>query len=86
VGVASMLLGGGREKKEDAVDPSVGLLLERKIGDAVKAGENLCTVHYNLDSRLVHAMRLLSESFEIGDHAPPAAPLVRKIIGAGEMA
>ncbi len=68
------------------MDPSVGLVLERKIGDAVKAGENLCTVHYNMDSRLVHALRLLSESFEIGEQAPPVAPLVRKIIGAGEMA
>ena len=86
VGVASMLLGGGREKKEDSVDPSVGLVLEKKIGDAVRAGENLCTVHYNLDSRLVHGMRLLAESFEIGEHAPPAVPLVRKIIGAGEIA
>jgi pyrimidine-nucleoside phosphorylase len=83
VGVASMLLGGGREKKEDSVDPAVGLVLEKKMGDAVRAGENLCTVHYNLDARLVPAMRLLSESFEIGDQAPPPAPLVRKIIGAG---
>ncbi len=82
VGVASMLLGGGRETKEESVDPAVGLVLEKKIGDAVKAGENLCTVHYNLDARLPPAMRLLSESFEIGDEAPPALPLVRKIIGA----
>jgi pyrimidine-nucleoside phosphorylase len=86
IGVASMTLGGGREKKEDSVDPGVGLVLEKKIGDAVKSGENLCTVHYNLDSRLVHAMRLLSESFEIGEQAPPAVPLVRKVIGAGEIA
>ena len=35
VGVASMLLGGGRETKEDSVDPAVGLVLEKKIGDAV---------------------------------------------------
>src|SRR5271155_3755931 len=83
VGVASMMLGGGREKKEDAVDPAVGLVLEKKIGDPVKAGENLCTVHYNLDARLPPAMRRLSKSFEIGNQAPPAAPLVRKIIGAG---
>jgi pyrimidine-nucleoside phosphorylase len=83
VGIASMLLGGGREKKEDAVDPAVGLVLEKKIGDAVEAGENLCTVHFNLDARLPPAMRLLSASFEIGDQAPPATPLVRKIIGAG---
>src|ERR1700684_3569835 len=80
VGVASMLLGGGREKKEDSIDPAVGIVLKKKIGDAVKAGENLCTVHYNLDARLVPAMRLLSESFEIGDQAPPVTPLMRKII------
>src|ERR1700677_4447202 len=82
VGIASMTLGGGREKKEDSVDPGVGLVLEKKIGDKVQAGENLCTVHYNLDARLVPAMRLLSTSFEIGDQAPSAAALVRKIIGA----
>jgi pyrimidine-nucleoside phosphorylase len=84
VGVASMTLGGGREKKEDSVDPGVGLVLEKKIGDAVKAGENLCTIHYNLDARLVTATRLLAESFEIGDKAPVRSPLVRKIIGAGD--
>src|SRR6202021_599984 len=84
VGVASMTLGGGREKKEDSVDPGVGLALEKKIGDRVEAGENLCTIHYNQDARLVPAVRLLSESFEIGDSAPAHTPLVRKIIGAGE--
>jgi thymidine phosphorylase len=84
VGVASMMLGGGREKKEDSIDPAVGITLEKKIGDKVEAGANLCTVHYNLDSRLVHAVGLLSRSFEIGEKAPPISPLVRKIIGATE--
>jgi thymidine phosphorylase len=79
-----MMLGGGREKKEDSVDPGVGLTLEKKIGDKVEAGENLCTVHYNLDSRLVHAVELLSKSFEIGEKPPPRSPLVRKIIGPTE--
>ncbi len=82
VGIASMMLGGGREKKEDLVDPGVGLVLEKKIGDAVEAGATLCTVHYNLDSRLPHAMNLLSECFEIDEKAPALPPLVRKIIGA----
>jgi pyrimidine-nucleoside phosphorylase/thymidine phosphorylase len=84
VGIASMMLGGGREKKEDSVDPGVGLVLEKKIGDAVERGATLCNVHYNLDSRLPYAMNLLSECFEIGDHAPAGQPLVRKIIGASQ--
>jgi len=85
VGIAGMMLGGGREKKEDAVDPAVGVLLEKKMGDAVKAGETLCTVHYNLDARLVHSVPLLEKSFEIGPAPPPASPLIRKIIGGVEI-
>lgn len=84
VGFASMMLGGGREGKEDSIDPGVGIVLEKKIGDQVEAGANLCIVHYNRDSRLPHAVELLSRSFEIGEKAPPASPLVRKIIGATE--
>jgi thymidine phosphorylase len=82
VGLASMVLGGGREKKEDSVDPAVGLVLEKKVGDPVEAGATLCAVHYNSDARLANAMELLSASFEIGDAPPQPAPLVRKIIGA----
>jgi pyrimidine-nucleoside phosphorylase len=82
VGVASMMLGGGREKKEDSVDPAVGLTIEKKIGDAVKAGETIVTVHYNNDARLTDAVALLEKSFEIGGTAPRALPLVRKVIGA----
>ena len=81
VGVASMMLGGGREKKEDSVDPAVGLTIEKKIGDVVKAGEKLVTVHYNSDARLADAVALLEKSFEIGDRATDALPLVRKVIG-----
>ncbi len=84
VGVASMMLGGGREKKEDSVDPAVGLIVEKKIGDAVKVGETLVTVRYNLDTRVADAVALLEKSFEIGESAPAALPLVRKIIGAAE--
>jgi pyrimidine-nucleoside phosphorylase len=82
VGVASMLLGGGREKKEDSVDPAVGVVLDKKVGEAVKTGEPLCTVHYNSEARLEAARELLEESFLIGPQAPPRAPLVRKVIGS----
>jgi len=81
VGVASMLLGGGREKKEDTIDPAVGIVLEKKVGDRVQAGSVLCTIHFNSDARKGEALAMLSNSFVIGDAAPRARPLVRKIIG-----
>src|SRR5712692_1456932 len=55
VGLASCLLGGGREKKDDTIDPAVGLVLHKKVGDAVEAGEPLCTVHYNSEKKLAAA-------------------------------
>jgi pyrimidine-nucleoside phosphorylase len=82
IGVASMMLGGGREKMEDKIDPGVGLILEKKVGDAVKAGETLCTIRYNSEARLRETAALLARSFEIGAQPPVAQPLVRKIIGA----
>jgi pyrimidine-nucleoside phosphorylase len=81
VGVASMLLGGGREKKEDSVDPAVGIVLHKKVGDAVEVGSPLCTMHYNSEHRLDEVRELLGESFLIGPKATTAPRLVRQIIG-----
>ncbi len=82
IGVASMLLGGGREKKEDSVDPAVGIVLEKKVGDEVLAGAVLCTIHYNSEKRFAEALELMEESFIIGPNRPAKAPLVRRVIGA----
>jgi thymidine phosphorylase len=81
VGTACVVLGGGREKKEDAVDPAVGIVLHRKTGDHVTAGEPLCTIHSNSESRTARTVSLLLESFQIAD-APAVAttPLVRRVI------
>lgn len=84
IGIASMVLGGGREKKEDAIDPAVGLVIERKVGESVDAGSTLCTVHYNSSARLSNAMDLLANSFTVADTPPEPEPLplIRKVIGA----
>ncbi|HKV27037.1 MAG TPA: thymidine phosphorylase [Candidatus Acidoferrales bacterium] len=83
VGMASVILGGGREKQDDAIDPAVGIVLERKVGDAVKSGDALCIVHYNAEARLPETIAMLEESFVIRAQAPPEqAPLIRKIVGA----
>jgi len=82
-GVALAMLGGGREKKEDAIDHAVGLEFRRRIGDPVKKGEPLATIHYNSDAKLAEAKSLIAGSYQIGDAAPSQPrPLVRRILGA----
>jgi pyrimidine-nucleoside phosphorylase len=80
-GLASLVLGGGRNKQDDVIDHAVGLELHKKLGDAVQAGEPVATVHYNDPARLPEALRLLQEAYSIGPK-PPGEPrmLVKKII------
>lgn len=82
VGIASLILGGGRSKKEDIIDHAVGLVLHKKVGDTVTAGESLCTVHYNAGSepRLPEALELLRSSYVIGAEATAARPLIFSVI------
>jgi pyrimidine-nucleoside phosphorylase len=80
-GVALAILEGGRAKKEDRIDPAVGLEFHRRIGDHVKAGEKLVTIHYNSEARLAEAQKMIENSFVFGDHEPLMPPMVRQIIG-----
>ncbi|MGH9602727.1 MAG: thymidine phosphorylase [Terriglobales bacterium] len=87
VGIASMLLGGGREKKEDSIDPAVGLVLHKKVGDAVAEGEPLCSLHYNSEWHLEEARSMLEQSYIIVPEPPKAgAGLVRQRIEGGQSA
>jgi pyrimidine-nucleoside phosphorylase len=81
VGVASLVLGGGRNKHDDVIDHSAGLELHKKAGDAVQTGEPIGTVHYNDPARLPEALRRLTEAYVIGPK-PPAGRrvLVKKVI------
>jgi pyrimidine-nucleoside phosphorylase len=80
-GIALAMLGGGREKKEDAVDHGVSLEFHKRIGDGVSTGEKLVTIHYNSNTRLDEAMQMIAESFVIGETAPLARPLIRQVLG-----
>ena len=84
VGVASVVLGGGRFTKEDVVNPAVGFLLHKKIGDRVARGESICTIHYDDEMRMIEARGILQAAYKIGADAPAARlPLVRKILQGG---
>lgn len=68
----------------DKIDPAVGLVMQKKLGDAVQAGEPLCTLHYNSDARLRESLDLLARSFETGPQRPPMPALIHKTFGAEE--
>jgi pyrimidine-nucleoside phosphorylase len=83
LGVACVVLGGGREKKEDKIDPAVGLEFHKRIGDLVERGEVLCTVHYNSDARLAEARRLVETAYRIEtEKLKSLPPLIYRVIGA----
>lgn len=80
VGLVSMKLGGGRATKEDTIDPAVGVVLHKKLGDHVSAGEVLATVHARDEAHASEAMQLLQECYEFSDDAVVRPPFIRKII------
>jgi pyrimidine-nucleoside phosphorylase len=80
VGAASVALGGGREKKEDTVDPAVGIVLHKKVGDCISAGEPLCTIHYNSEKRFIAARRLMEASYRIASTPPAKRPMVHRVV------
>jgi len=81
IGTACVILGGGRERKEDSIDPAVGIVLHKKVGDRVAQGETLATIHYNSDAKAQRAKQLIETSCLISDSAPATKrPLIHKII------
>jgi pyrimidine-nucleoside phosphorylase len=81
-GTALAMLGGGREKKEDGIDPGVALEFHKRIGDRIKKGESLATIHYNADGKLGEAKAMVGASYLIAPEAPrETSPLIRRIIG-----
>ena len=82
IGTACVILGGGRERKEDSVDPAVGIVLHKKVGDRVAAGETLATIHHNAETRAERARQLIEASCTIADAALSAKrPLIHRVIG-----
>lgn len=78
IGIAAMLLGGGRQAKTDVIDYAVGIELHKKVGDAVAEGESLLTIRSNT-ADVANIKELLYNNIEIGTDAQPIQ-LVHKII------
>jgi thymidine phosphorylase len=76
IGVASVILGAGRSKKEDAALPGVGIVLERKAGDPVSRGDVLCRVHAESEDKAAEACALAGSAFQLGETRLSPAPLI----------
>lgn len=75
VGTAAMLLGAGRATKDSEIDLAVGIILKKKIGDKVKKGESLASIHSNFEE-VSEAKRMLSQSLKISSAKPDAPTLI----------
>lgn len=79
-GLASLLLGAGRNTKEDVIDLSAGYLLEKKTGDAVKAGDTLAVLYASREELFDAAERTLLNATTITAEAPEKRPLIFETI------
>ncbi len=80
LGLASNVLGAGRNKIEDVIDPAVGLYLKKKLGDRVARGETLCEIHWNDEKRLRNAVPLIEKAFEISSRPVKPRPLIHAVL------
>ncbi len=76
MGGASMILGAGRERSDASIDHAVGLVFEKKVGDAVRAGERVCILYSNDRSRLPRALDMIRGAIAISPDPVSPPPLV----------
>lgn len=79
IGLSAMMLGAGRKKKDDIIDFAAGITLEKKVGDSVNKGENLCILHTNLTDTS-DAIKMVKNAYTIGDEKPEKIEYIHKII------
>lgn len=65
IGTASVMLGAGREKKDDVIDPASGIIIHKKVGDSVNINEKIATFYTNRANILKDVDRLIKSSYEI---------------------
>lgn len=80
IGIACMTLGGGRETKESGIDLSVGIVLKKKNGDAVNAGDVLAVIYGNEDAKMKAAKKRIENAYVIAAERKEKEPVIRKYI------
>jgi pyrimidine-nucleoside phosphorylase len=81
IGAASNMIGAGRDKKDDAIDPAVGIILEVKAGEKVDAGSVLCRLYYTKEDRVDEAADMVEDAFRISAQKPDERELILEVVG-----
>jgi len=81
IGRASTMMGAGRGRKEDEIDPAVGVILEVKMGEKVEAGSVLCRLYYTGEENLDEAADLVEDAFRISGTRPDERELILEVVG-----
>lgn len=80
IGLGSMLLGAGRATAEDTIDPGVGIICHKVIGDRISKGDVIYTVYYRDDKSLEAALNILQKTFTISDEPGHSPQLIKDTI------
>jgi pyrimidine-nucleoside phosphorylase len=80
IGQASSMIGAGRDTKEDAIDPAVGVILEVKVGQKIDPGSILCRIYHTSDERLEAAAELVEDAFKISQQPVDERDLILEVV------
>lgn len=78
IGRAGMVLGAGRAKTSDTIDPAVGLAMQVRLGERLEVGQPIAIIDYNDPALLERAQPILWAAVKLGETAPAPLPLVRE--------
>jgi pyrimidine-nucleoside phosphorylase len=81
IGVACNMIGAGRERKDEAIDPAVGIILEVKVGEKVDAGSILCRLYYTKEDNVEEAANMVEDAFRISSQKPEERELILEVVG-----
>lgn len=85
VGMSAMILGAGRETKEDTLDMAVGIVLEKKVGEYVNKGDILAYIHYNKEDKFEFARERFINSYEIVEEKVEPRKLIYGVVTKDEI-
>ena len=83
IALAGKSLGAGRDRKDAPIDLAVGVVLHKKVGDSVRVGEPLATIHARTQADAASVVARITAAFTVADRARPRALLLRRVTSSG---